>query len=190
MRNLYVQNSCSTSRIGLAEFSKQGLQIVAGSLFLFVMSQIQLHLFVVPFTLQTLAVFLLAGLMGSRKGTQSVALYILWGAFGLPVFSGFKGGLAALVGPTGGYLIGFIFAAYFLGDALERKKAKNFSSIVLLMIFANLIIYLSGITWLARFIGFSLAVKTGIIPFILGDIFKIFIAASIHSGPIKNLKTE
>lgn len=183
-----MQNDCSASKIGFTSVKKHGLQIVAGSLFLFIMSQIQLHLFVVPFTLQTLAVFVLAGFLGSKKGTQSVALYLLWGAIGLPVFSGFKGGLTALVGPTGGYLIGFLFAAYFLGNALEKKTTRSFTSIFLLMVLANLIIYLSGLTWLARFIGSSMAVKTGIMPFIPGDLFKIFVAASLHSGAAKNFK--
>ena len=74
----------------------------------------------VPFTLQTLAIFLSAGLLGTRKSVAVVIVYLLLGAAGVPVFSGFRGGIGAILGPTGGYMIGFIPAVIIVGVCIKR----------------------------------------------------------------------
>ena len=81
----------------------------------------------VPFTLQTFAVFLAAGLLGGKRGSIAVLIYILLGAIGLPVFAGFKGGIGALLGTTGGYILGFILSmlVFILFELLFKEKAKK-----------------------------------------------------------------
>lgn len=189
MRKLHVQDNYIVSGVNFRSLANQAFPVVAGSLFLTIMSQVQLSLFMVPFTLQTLAVFLIAGFLGKSKGMQSVVLYLLWGTMGLPVFAGFKSGFMTLAGPTGGYLVGFVVATYFIGACIEKFGVRKFVSTALLMTVANFIIYLFGVSWLSKFVGFSGAVKVGLLPFLVGDMLKIFVATSIYSGLVSRFRS-
>ena len=128
---------------------------------------------VVSFTLQTLAITLVLSVLGAKKGTLSILLYLLLGAIGIPVFTGFKGGFQALIGPTGGYLIGFLLWGVLM-IVLERISTKVV--IIIINHFLGLILcYLLGTIW------FSIAMKTSfmaslmicVIPFFIFDIIKI-----------------
>jgi biotin transport system substrate-specific component len=146
----------------------------------------------VPITGQTFAVLLAAVFLGRWWGGISMAIYAGLGAAGVPWFAGFNSGLGYLAGPTGGYIIGFILAALFLGYFTDTYiRPRNLFSLLALMLFANFIlIYVPGLLqlglWLHLIKGESVAVTTllsmGAIPFIVGDVIKIALAAAIARG--------
>jgi len=131
-----------------------------------------------PFTMQTMAVFLAVGLLGGRRGSLAVAVYLLLGAVGLPVFSAFQGGFGVLLGATGGYLLGFLFAA------LAMWAAEPFSlPLPLRMVLGLLVCYAFGTCWYMNFYlaaggSGNLFVVLGIcvLPFLLPDLAKIAFA--------------
>ncbi|GBD10276.1 Biotin transporter BioY [Candidatus Thermoflexus japonica] len=159
------------------------LLILGGSLLTALMAQITIPLpfTPVPITGQTLAVLLVGAALGSRRGALSMAAYVLEGALGLPVFAGGTAGLKRLTGPTGGYLIGFIAAAFVTGWLAERGWDRRPLSTALAMLTGNTVIYLFGLPWLALFLGgFSGpkgALALGLLPFIPGDLSKLALAA-------------
>lgn len=131
----------------------------------------------VPITGQTFAVLMLGALLGSKRGCLAVLAYIIEGAAGLPVFAA-GAGTAALLGPTGGYLFGFIPAAYMTGRLAEKGWDRRIGTTVLAMVFGNLVIYTFGLLWLCFMTGFSTMVLTlGLYPFIIGDLIKMILAA-------------
>jgi biotin transport system substrate-specific component len=146
----------------------------------------------VPITGQTFAVLLAAIFLGRWWGGISLAIYAGLGAAGVPWFAGLNGGLGYLAGPTGGYIIGFIFAALFLGYFTDTYiRSRNFLSMLALMLFANFIlVYIPGLLqlglWLNLVKGEPVAFTTlfgiGALPFIAGDIIKIVLAAAIARG--------
>ncbi len=124
----------------------------------------------IPFTIQTLFV-LLAGIIMHRYGAIPVLLYVILGVLGLPLFHNGMAGIGVLLGPSGGYLIGFIFAALITGLAWEHKlQVIRIAGIIA----ATAVIYLFGVTWLmySLQLGFIPAVVTGVLPFIPGDVIK------------------
>jgi biotin transport system substrate-specific component len=143
----------------------------------------------VPFTCQTLAVLLAGVLLGKWWGGISMAIYGGLGAAGVPWFQGLNGGAAYLAGPTGGYVIGFILAALFLGYVTDKYvQSRRFYSVLGLMLFASLvIIYVPGLIWLGiwlhvvkgQAVTFSSILLAGALPFIGGDIAKSVAAALI-----------
>lgn len=100
----------------------------------------------ISITMQTFAIFLIAGLLGLKCGTISVLAYLLLGAIGLPVFSGFKGGIASLLGPTGGYLLGFLFTAVIIGW-MTHKMGRKVPALLLSMVIGLAVCYLFGTIW-------------------------------------------
>lgn len=132
----------------------------------------------VSFTLQTCAVCLTAGLLGWKRGTLTVLVYILLGMVGLPVFTGFKSGIAAVTGPTGGYIVGFIFTALIVGLAADRLGKRLWANI-LFMVIGILVCYLFGTVWfmIAYKVTFVSALTTCVIPFLIPDAVKIAVAA-------------
>ncbi|MDW8185453.1 MAG: biotin transporter BioY [Anaerolineae bacterium] len=158
------------------------LLILGGSLFAALMAQIAIPLpfTPVPITGQTLAVLLVGASLGSRRGALSIAAYVLEGALGLPVFAGGAAGISRLQGPTGGYLIGFIAAAFITGWLAERGWDRRPLSTALAMLAGNAVIYLFGLPWLALFLGGFLgpkgAIALGLLPFIPGDLLKLALA--------------
>lgn len=132
----------------------------------------------VSITLQTMAICLVAGLFGWKRGTLSVIIYILLGMFGLPVFTGFKSGLAVITGPTGGYVLGFIFTAIIVGIATE-KVGKKIWQCILFMAIGVLVCYLFGTIWftIAYKVTFASALSTCVFPFLLPDAVKIVVAS-------------
>ena len=132
---------------------------------------------VVPFTMQTFAVFCALLLLGGKRGFLSVLLYILLAAFGLPVLSGFRGGIGALLGPTGGYVLGFLLAALLYW--LFEEKARP----LLLLVGGLLLCYLFGTLWFVyvyssggKEIGFGAALGLCVLPYLLPDAIKLLLA--------------
>lgn len=143
----------------------------------------------VPISFTNLAIYFTAILLGWKKGTISCLVYLFVGFIGVPVFSNFSFGPQKLLGPTGGYLIGFIFMALIAGYFVEKFKGKIYMY-VLGMIMGTLITYALGTGWLAyqTSLTFKAALFTGVVPFIPGDIVKIIIAAI--NGPIIKKRIE
>lgn len=135
----------------------------------------------VPITCQTLFLNLSAAFLGGRYAALSQLIYIFLGIMGLPVFAGGKGGLGVLFGPTGGYLLGFILAAFITGSLIEKSK-KGIIALVLPMLLGMVVIYMLGVLQLSLVSRLSLkrAILVGVIPFIIGDFFKILIACLIY----------
>ena len=116
---------------------------------------------------------------GSRLGAATVLAYLLEGGMGLPVFAGGGAGWATLAGPTGGYLIGFLAAAFVLGLLAERGMGRGPISTALAMLVGTAIIYVFGVTHLGGFIGFEKAIAAGLLPFLYGDALKLIVAAGL-----------
>ncbi|MCI8291932.1 MAG: biotin transporter BioY [Hespellia sp.] len=136
----------------------------------------------VPISLTNFAIYITVYVLGTRRGVISYLLYLLIGFVGLPVFSAFTSGPAKLLGPTGGYLIGFIFMTLISGFFIERWQAKAVPSLIG-MVLGTMICYLFGTLWLAYQAGLSFytALCAGVLPFILGDLLKILLSMMI--GP-------
>lgn len=143
----------------------------------------------VPISLTNLAVYFAIYVLGMKRGTISYCIYLLLGLVGLPVFSAFTGGAGKLFGPTGGYLIGFIFMALICGFFIEKWEKKIYMHFIG-MVLGTAVCYIFGTAWLAytAHMGFAAALAAGVIPFIPGDLVKIIIA--MIAGPIirKQLK--
>lgn len=132
----------------------------------------------VPVSLTNLAIFLSLFVLGMKKGTISYVIYLLLGLVGLPVFSAFTGGPGKLLGPTGGYLIGFLFMAVISGIFID-KWTNSIVVCVTGMIIGSTVCYLFGTVWLSfqGHMSFSAALAAGVLPFLPGDVAKMLIAA-------------
>jgi biotin transport system substrate-specific component len=140
----------------------------------------------VPFTLQPMVVLLGGAVLGSRLGMSAQVLYLLAGIAGLPVFAAspvLPQGVLRLLGPTGGYLMSYPFAAFLTGWLAERGFDRRYLTSVIAMACGLGLIFAAGIVWLAFFarsaVGLETALRTGLYPFIPADIFKIFLAAAV-----------
>ena len=154
---------------------------IAGSLLLALLARLSIFIpfSPVPITGQTFGILFLGAVLGSRIGTLSVILYISEGLIGIPVFAGGSMGFLYLLGPTGGYLIGFIPAVYMVGYFSEKGFIKNISTTLIAMIFGTIVIFVFGISWLAVTAGFGTALSIGLYPYIPGAIIKIMLATII-----------
>ena len=161
-------------------FFRCTLLAFAGSALITLCTQISLPLFPVPVTLQTFAVFLIGLTYGWRLGGITVALYLLEGALGLPVFSGGKGGIIVFMGPTAGYLVGFLLAATACGWLAERGFDRSYFKLLVSLLVGNILLYAPGLLWLGTLIGWDKPVlEYGFFPFIGGDLLKISMAVLI-----------
>ena len=156
---------------------RYALLALAGSVLITICTQISLPLFPVPMTLQTFAVFLIGLTYGWRLGGITVSLYLLEGAIGLPVFSGGKGGMIVFMGPTAGYLVGFLLAATACGWFAERGFDRSYFKLLVALLVGNVLLYAPGLLWLGTLIGWDKPVlEYGLYPFIGGDLLKIAMA--------------
>ena len=144
----------------------------------------------VPLVLQDVMVLLGGAALGSRLGMSAQVLYLLAGIAGLPVFAAsavLPQGPLRLLGPTGGYLISYPFAAFLAGYLAERGFDRRYWTSVLAMLAGLVVIFAFGVTWIALFtrpagIGFDAALRTGFYPFVVGDIVKILLGATVLPG--------
>jgi biotin transport system substrate-specific component len=164
--------------------------IVGGSLFIALCSQLAVGM-PVPVTGQTFAVLMIGALYGGRRGALCVLTYIIEGAAGLPVFSHGRGGFAMLFGPTGGYLAGFIVAAYVTGLLAERGWDRRMVTTIVAMLCGNLAIYFLGLLWLCCLMGVGTKVLAiGLYPFLIGDLLKTVLAAILLPAGWKLLSSR
>jgi biotin transport system substrate-specific component len=153
--------------------------VLAGSALLAISAQISVPFYPVPVTGQTLVVLMIGMAYGSRLGAATLLAYLVEGGMGLPVFANGGAGWAYLAGPTGGYLTGFLVAAFILGLLAERGMGRGPVSTALAMLVGTAMIYLFGATWLSSFIGFEKALAAGVMPFLYGDVLKLVVAAGL-----------
>ncbi|MEX2629148.1 MAG: biotin transporter BioY [Tistlia sp.] len=163
------------------------LLAVLGSALLTISAKIQVPFWPVPMTLQTGVVLLLGAALGWRLAAATVLLYLAQGALGLPVFAA-GGGAAYLLGPTGGYLAGFLVAAVAVGWLVERGWSRSLASSALAMLLGDLLIFACGLAWLSALVGFEAAVAAGLLPFLAGEAVKVALAAALLPAAWKLLK--
>lgn len=162
--------------------------IALGVALITVCAWISLPIGEVPFTLQTFAVAAVGGLLGWKRGTCAVAVYVFMGLIGIPVFAGFRAGLAALMGATGGYILGFVFSVFVAGLAklvpVKNKWART-GIFYAAMIMGHAICYFFGTVWFllvynggaANPMGVGAALALCVVPYIIPDLVKLAVAA-------------
>jgi biotin transport system substrate-specific component len=165
--------------------------VLIGTLVLTISAKLSVQIGAVPVSLQTFAVAALAGAFGWRIGTATVIAYLLEGAAGIPVFAA-GGGIAYLMGPTGGFLLGFVPMAYVIGLATDRGASRNVAMLALAMLVADALLFVLGFAWLVLVLAslkgvsptavipgaFDAAIK----PFVIWDILKMVFAALTVTG--------
>ncbi len=167
---------------------------VAGSLFVALCAQIAVPLWPVPVTGQTFAVLSVGLVCGWRIGGAALLLYLVEGALGLPFFAQGKSGWATVIGPSGGYIWGFVLAAALVGWLAERGWDRSVPRTALAMLLGNVVLYVPGLIWLALFYAgpgqdyiaatgaetaWGAAIAAGLTPFLLGDLLKLLLAAAL-----------
>ncbi len=177
---------------GAHSATSKALIMLAGSVLIALGAQISVPMLPVPMTLQTLAILLVGFTAGSRLGAGAVVAYLAQGAMGLPVFSGGGAGAAWLVGPTGGFLFGFVAMAWAAGFMAERGLARGFLGTLLTALAVSALLYVPGVLWLDAMTGLNLtgAASNGMIPFLLGDAVKAVVAALIVTGAWSAMKSR
>ena len=158
--------------------------VVLGCALLWVSAKVKVPFWPVPMTLQTFAVVALGAAYGSRLGAATVIAYLAAGAAGLPVFTNTPpelAGPAYLLGPTGGFLIGFVAAAFIVGYAADRHWDRSVPKLLAAMVAADAVVFAMGLAWLGLAVpalGYSWGLlEAGLFPFVLGDLLKVLIAA-------------
>ena len=180
----------------------QVLMVLGGSLMIAIAAQINVPMFPVPMTLQTLAILIVGLTFGSRLGAATLLAYLAEGAMGLPVFAKAMNG-AAFFGPTAGFLVGFVGLAWLAGYAVERGWARSFVTTAITCIVASALLYIPGLAWpmaVASLAGFDaswVANNFGsyywayfVQPFLVGDAVKAVLAALVVTGGWSVLKSR
>ncbi|MFZ0565069.1 MAG: biotin transporter BioY [Chlamydiales bacterium] len=156
--------------------------IGAGSLFIALLAQISIPLWFtpIPLSLQTLAVSLIAATLGSKRGALAILTYLAEGAVGLPVFAGGVGGIAKLFGTNGGYLFGFVLAAYIIGLLLEKGWKEKYLLTLAALYLGSFATLSLGAFWLSFYTGgVKSALALGVYPFLIGDTIKSILGAGL-----------
>jgi biotin transport system substrate-specific component len=190
----------STMALGPMTLAKQVALVLGGTALIAVAAQVSVPFYPVPVTLQTLAILFVGFALGSRLAAVTVLAYLAEGAMGLPVFTGFKNGVA-FAGPTAGFLIGFVGMAWLAGLATDRG-IRNPTLLALVAVGATLALYLPGLAWPllvaqvagieAGWAGVSLTGTVGafMTPFLLGDVVKAVLAALLAWGGMRALRAR
>lgn len=158
------------------------LLVLMGAVFITIGAKIQIPFWPVPMTLHTFAIFCLSALLGPRLGVAAMLTYLGAGAAGLPVFSGTpeRGiGFSYMAGPTGGYLLGYLVAAGIIGWFVAGRE---WIGRVIVMLSGLAVVYAGGIAWLALYVPSPNLLAAGVIPFLLGDLLKVALAATVVTG--------
>jgi biotin transport system substrate-specific component len=158
---------------------------LAGAAVITLGAKLQVPFWPVPMTLHTLAVFSVAALAGPRLGAAAMLAYLGAGAMGLPVFSGTpeRGiGLAYMAGPTGGYLLGFLLASVLVG---WLSAGRGWIGRAGAMLAGLAVVYAAGLAWLSVYVPATKLLAAGLTPFLLGDLVKVALAATLVSGAFR-----
>jgi biotin transport system substrate-specific component len=170
---------------GLARHAAVVGMALLGTAILWASAKISVPFYPVPMTLQTFAVMALAAGYGLRLGLATILLYMAEGAIGLPLFTGTPQqgvGIAYMLGPTGGYLLGFVIATALIGWLAERGFARSPLRLFGAMLLGDAVVFALGLLWLGSVIGWDKPLlELGLYPFLLGDFLKIGLAAALVS---------
>ena len=166
-------------RAAAPAWARDAFLVVAFSLVTALSAQVVIPLAPVPITGQTFGVLLTGALLGPRLGALAMALYLLEGGLGLPFFAGGAGGAARLLGPTGGYLLSYPFAAALVGWLAGRGWDRRPLTMLAAMLLGSLVVFALGAGRLAHFVGPGRAVTLGVLPFLPGDAVKALAAAGL-----------
>ncbi|MGM0440195.1 MAG: biotin transporter BioY [Chlamydiota bacterium] len=177
MRSLTLKNQSLLYKNTLC---KELTWMALGSLFLIFCTHIKFYLPItpVPISMQNLGVFLLAAALGPQRAVGALALFFGEGFLGVPVFTA-GGGMLNFIGPTGGYLMGYLLAAYFVGVSLEDKKSWHYIKYSLILLIGFMLVLVSGTAWLSLFVGYKKAIIVGMKPFLVVDAVKAFVIAAL-----------
>ncbi len=169
---------------------RSALPIFAATIFIALMAQISIPLpfTVVPVTGQTFAVFLISAVLTPKKAVGSVLNYIFLGAMGVPVFAMSTAGTAILMGPTTGYILGFVVSSFIVSALIHTLRPQRIITIALSMWVGSLVVFSFGYLWLGHFTGYDKAFAMGVLPFLPGDLVKIFLAATSYKLYIHFIK--
>lgn len=153
--------------------------IVAAALLISLSGLLRVHVpfSPVPVTAQTLAVLAIGMTLGRRRAPLAAIVYLAGRALGMPFFAG-----GLVFGPTGGYLVGFVAAAYVTGALADRGWGRHLGATFLALLLGNITLYVFGLPWLAAFVGPQAVLKLGLFPFIPGDLLKLFCAMALSVG--------
>lgn len=152
-----------------------------GFVLLFASAQVTIPLKPVPITLQTVAVMLIGLTFSMRPALNAVALYLLVGAMGAPIFGEWSGGILKIVGPTGGYLVGFFAAVLVMTTWRKFLPSLTFANTLFNCCMGTGIVFVFGVSWLSTFVGFNQAIQLGLVPFILpGAVKALLLCGSLR----------
>jgi|SRR5208337_752267 len=188
MKNL--ENSTIETIVGAdaakASFARALFWTIAGSLALAVSAKLEVPFYPVPMTLQSLVVLLLGPALGSGLAAATVALYLLEGFLGLPVFAGATAGPTYFFGPTAGYLAGFLVAAWIVGALSERGSSRSWRGAISTMAAGHYFVFVLGFSWLACLLGPAKALAIGVVPFLWATVLKTLLAvALVRAAPTR-----
>ena len=159
--------------------------VLFGTLLLTLSAKVKVPFYPIPMTMQTMVVLMISASCGMRMGLSVVTAYLLEGVVGLPVFAETpeRGiGLAYMMGPTGGYLLGFLVAAGVTGFMADRGLARRLPSLLALMVVGHALMFACGFAYLGQLIGFDQAWLVGVLPFLPSTAVKIALGASLQKG--------
>jgi biotin transport system substrate-specific component len=181
-----VRSQAATLRFAVFPYTgllADALLVLAGTVLVALAAQVSIPLpfTPVPITGQTFAVVLVGASLGAVRGFSSLFLYWLVGIAGAPVYADQGSGWERFVGPSGGYIVGFMLAALVTGYLAERRWDRRFSSSIAAMLTGNVLIYIPGLLWLAHSIGSNLedTLEAGLYPFVIGDLLKLYLAGAL-----------
>jgi biotin transport system substrate-specific component len=173
--NTQIKNSNVSSQVLIKEIAF----IMSAVLMLAALSRITIPLLPVPVTGQTLGVLLMGMMLGRKRALAAILSYLALGIIGFPVFAAGSFGLATLVGPTGGYLLGFIPAAYILGFLGDKGWYNKAYTAIAALVIGHAIVFTFGLLWLANFTGWNAVLTTGFVPFVPGAVIKTLVAFAL-----------
>jgi biotin transport system substrate-specific component len=158
---------------------KAAVLVVAGSFALAVSAKLQVPFWPVPMTMQSLVVLLIGLGLGNRLGVATILAYLAEGLVGLPVFAGATAGPGYMVGPTGGYLLGFLLAVAFVGWLADRGWGRGIGRLSATLVLGHVLLFIPGVLWLAVLFGWSKAAAVGVTPFIAASILKTALGVAL-----------
>ena len=171
-----IHSALSDYKINI--YLKNIILVFLGTILLSASSKVQVPFWPVPLTMQTFVVFIIGMSYGSKLAFSTLVLYLIEGAFGLPVFAK-GGGLLYLTGPTAGYLYGMMISAWVIGKFSDLGYNSSYFKSLKSLLIGTSIIFLLGIGYLGSIIGYDKALTVGLYPFVLSEIFKILLAVAL-----------
>jgi biotin transport system substrate-specific component len=165
---------------GAQPLARAAILVLTGSALLWASAKVQVPMWPVPITMQSYVVLVIGMAYGGRLAAATVGIYLLEGALGLPVFAGTPArgiGVAYMIGPTGGYLVGFLIAAAAMGWLAGRGFDRSVGRALAAMSLGLILLFAPGVAWLATFVGFDKALAVGVMPFLPGEALKLALAA-------------